>query len=36
MLGTAHGDATWITLAWSLGAIAILAPLATAQYRKVA
>jgi ABC-type multidrug transport system permease subunit len=36
MLGTAHGDATWITLAWSIGAIALLAPLATAQYRKVA
>lgn len=36
MLGSPHGDATWITLAWSIGAIAILAPLATAQYRKVA
>ena len=36
MLGTAHGSSTWITLAWSIGAIAILAPLATAQYRKVA
>jgi ABC-2 type transport system permease protein/oleandomycin transport system permease protein len=36
MLGSAHGASTWITLAWSIGAIAILAPLATAQYRKVA
>src|ERR1035438_6673561 len=36
MLGAPHGDSTWITLAWSIGAIAILAPLATAQYRKVA
>jgi len=36
MLGIPHGASTWITLAWSLGAIAILAPLATAQYRKVA
>jgi ABC-2 type transport system permease protein/oleandomycin transport system permease protein len=36
MLGTPHGASTWITLAWSIGAIAILAPLATAQYRKVA
>jgi len=36
MLGSPHGASTWITLAWSIGAIAILAPLATAQYRKVA
>jgi ABC-type multidrug transport system permease subunit len=36
MLGTPHGASTWITLAWSVGAIAVLAPLATAQYRKVA
>src|ERR1017187_1743740 len=36
MLGAPHGDSTWITLAWSIGAIAILAPLATVQYRKVA
>lgn len=36
MLGIPHGDSTWITLAWAVGAIAILAPLATAQYRKVA
>jgi ABC-2 type transport system permease protein/oleandomycin transport system permease protein len=36
MLGQPHGDATWLTLIWSIGAIAILAPLATAQYRKVA
>jgi ABC-2 type transport system permease protein len=36
MLGRPHGASTWITLAWSIGTIAILAPLATAQYRKVA
>lgn len=36
MLGGPHGDSTWITLAWSIGAILILAPLATRQYRKVA
>jgi ABC-2 type transport system permease protein/oleandomycin transport system permease protein len=36
MLGSPHGDATWITLAWSIGAILVLAPLATMQYRKVA
>jgi ABC-2 type transport system permease protein/oleandomycin transport system permease protein len=36
MLGLPHGDATWITLAWSIGAILVLAPLATMQYRKVA
>jgi ABC-2 type transport system permease protein/oleandomycin transport system permease protein len=36
MLGTPHGASTWITLAWAVGAIAVLAPLATAQYRKVA
>jgi ABC-2 type transport system permease protein/oleandomycin transport system permease protein len=36
MLGTPHGASTWITLAWAIGAIAVLAPLATAQYRKVA
>ena len=36
MLGVPHGDSTWITLAWSIGAILVLAPLATMQYRKVA
>ena len=36
MLGTPHGNSTWIALAWSLGAILILAPLSTARYRKVA
>lgn len=36
MLGVPHGDSTWITLAWSIGAILVLAPLATRQYRKVA
>lgn len=36
MLGTPHGQSTWIALAWSVGVIAILAPLATARFRHVA
>jgi len=36
MLGTPHGNSTWITLVWSIGAIAVLAPLATNRYRRVA
>ncbi len=36
MLGTPHGESTWIALAWSLGAILVLAPLAVNRYRKVA
>jgi ABC-2 type transport system permease protein/oleandomycin transport system permease protein len=36
MSGTPHGDATWISLAWALGAILVLAPLAISKYRKAA
>ena len=36
MLGTPHGNSTWLTLAWSIGAILVLGPLATARYRKAA
>lgn len=34
MDGTPHGQAVWITLAWSLVAIAVLAPLATSRFRR--
>ena len=36
MLGTPHGNSTWVSLIWSVGIIAVLAPLATARYRRVA
>ena len=36
MLGTAHGHSTWIALAWAVGAVLVLAPLAVNKYRKVA
>jgi ABC transporter DrrB family efflux protein len=36
MLGTPHGQSTWISLAWAVGAVLILAPLAVNRYRKVA
>jgi len=36
MLGTPHGASTWIALAWALGAILVLAPLAVNRYRKAA
>lgn len=36
MLGTSHGQSTWIALAWAAGAIILLAPLAVNRYRKVA
>lgn len=35
MLGTPHGESTYITLAWAAGAILILAPLAVNRYRQV-
>ncbi len=36
MMGTAHGASTWISIAWSIGIVAVLAPLAVARYRRVA
>lgn len=36
MLGVPHGNATWITLAYGLGFLAILAPVATRRYRRAA
>jgi ABC-2 type transport system permease protein/oleandomycin transport system permease protein len=36
MLGQAHGASTWIALAWAIGAVLVLAPLAVNRYRKVA
>ena len=36
MQGAPHGYHTWITLAWAIGAIAVLGPLATSRYRRVA
>jgi ABC-2 type transport system permease protein/oleandomycin transport system permease protein len=36
MLGIPHGHSTWVSLAWAFGAVAILAPLATRQYKKAA
>ena len=36
MLGQAHGQSTWIALAWALGLMAILAPLAVNRFRRAA
>ncbi len=36
MLGTPVGDSVWTSILWSVGAIAVLGPLATARYRKAA
>ncbi len=36
MLGFPHGESTWIALAWAIGAVLVLAPLAVNRYRKVA
>jgi ABC transporter DrrB family efflux protein len=36
MLGKPHGESTWIALAWAIGAVLVLAPLAVNKYRKVA
>jgi len=36
MLGTPHGHSTYISLAWSLGLIAVLAPLAVNRFRRAA
>jgi ABC-2 type transport system permease protein/oleandomycin transport system permease protein len=35
MLGKPHGSATWLAIIWAIGAAAVLAPLATAAYRRV-
>ena len=36
MLGTPHGNATWLSLIWAVGALALLAPLAVSRFRKAA
>lgn len=36
MSGTPVGNTVWVSLAWSIGLIAVLAPLAVNQFRKVA
>jgi ABC transporter DrrB family efflux protein len=36
MLGKAHQHSTWIALAWAIGLVAVLAPLAVNSYRKAA
>jgi ABC transporter DrrB family efflux protein len=36
MDGTPHQQSTWIALAWAIGALLVLAPLAVNKYRKVA
>ncbi len=36
MSGTPAGDSVWVSLLWSVGLIAVLAPLAVNQFRKVA
>ena len=36
MLGTPTGSSVWVALAWSVGAILVLGPLATSRYRKAA
>jgi ABC-2 type transport system permease protein/oleandomycin transport system permease protein len=36
MLGTPVGNSVWVALIWSVGLIAVLAPLAVNQFRKVA
>ncbi len=36
MLGDPTGNSVWLTIIWGLGALAVLAPLATMRYRKAA
>ena len=35
MLGRPHQNATWLAIAWAVGAVIVLAPLATSAYRRV-
>jgi len=36
MLGIPHGHSTYVALAWAIGAVVLLGPLATRKYRQVA
>jgi len=36
MTGTPAGDSIWVSLIWSIGLVAVLAPLAVNQFRKIA
>ncbi len=36
MLGTPTGNSVWLTILWGLGALVVLAPLATMRYRRAA
>lgn len=36
MLGTPTGNSVWLTIVWGVGALAVLAPLATMRYRRAA
>jgi ABC transporter DrrB family efflux protein len=36
MTGTPAGDSIWVSLLWSIGLVAVLAPLAVNQFRKIA
>lgn len=36
MTGTPAGDSVWVSLLWSVGLVAVLAPLAVNQFRKIA
>jgi hypothetical protein len=36
MSGTPVGNHVWVSLLWSIGMVAVLAPLAVNQFRKVA
>jgi oleandomycin transport system permease protein len=36
MTGTPAGNSIWVSLLWSIGLVAVLAPLAVNQFRKIA